>query len=668
MAEKFYAVCKGRKTGIFKKWEDCEKQVKGVVSNKFESWFTMEEAVNYMKAENLVYLGKSEDYLHEKSWVEDGFLPFEPASEKEGSKKTTPASEKEGSKKTTPASEKENSKKTIPASKDKDEKYCIMIEDKQEDAKEVTEAIEAIKDKLNILAKCSPENIKAIKEAIEKAKKPMEKDITIENMAIEDIKDIKDITGSIKTKKDKASIIKAIEIIKKAMETKKDETSILETMEIIEGELNSLYNSTQVKEIKNTIKNTNKKPKKSKKRLIAKYLMKISAEDLKGIVKASETTEQPTGSVSPDYGKKYGREIGYRKYCRYQESCMDMAIPLIQEVIRENVAETLSEKIIEEGLYPGEEKEKVKKEMKKRLEVNNLPAEKYIVVSGPINESTSFIGNVKDSMNNVDKKKMLEMLEKYKEQKAKLPENKITESDVESWHNVTLLISKIREQYKDLNEGEGVAYVDGTYDHISYGEGYKIPEGSEISSNPEDIHGLGVVFIYKKPKDTDINIEMLYGGAMDEDIDWDYKSWSQVGELGACLEAIKYADQLGLSDLKMVCDCKNIKYASYGMGDSLITKLASQYIYDKRMEKKMKIQFQSMLMKTHAGTQDGQEEIDKIFADIWGEPGNVLADGLAELGANKVAAEKRKDENGNNIKRKTLEECMKSDDVKPFLE
>ena len=44
MAEKYYAVRTGRKTGVFMTWAECQKQVTGFSGAEFKSFSTMEEA------------------------------------------------------------------------------------------------------------------------------------------------------------------------------------------------------------------------------------------------------------------------------------------------------------------------------------------------------------------------------------------------------------------------------------------------------------------------------------------------------------------------------------------------------------------------------------------------------------------------------------------------
>lgn len=48
---KFYAVKKGRKTGIFNTWEECKEQVHGYSGCQFKSFSTYEEAVAYLDGE-----------------------------------------------------------------------------------------------------------------------------------------------------------------------------------------------------------------------------------------------------------------------------------------------------------------------------------------------------------------------------------------------------------------------------------------------------------------------------------------------------------------------------------------------------------------------------------------------------------------------------------------
>lgn len=44
MAKKFYAVRKGRKTGVFATWALCQEQIKGFSGAEYKSFTTKEEA------------------------------------------------------------------------------------------------------------------------------------------------------------------------------------------------------------------------------------------------------------------------------------------------------------------------------------------------------------------------------------------------------------------------------------------------------------------------------------------------------------------------------------------------------------------------------------------------------------------------------------------------
>ncbi|MBU5471420.1 ribonuclease H family protein [Falcatimonas sp. MSJ-15] len=51
MASKFYAVRKGKKTGIFMKWDECKSQVQGYSAAEYKSFKTREEALEYLNNE-----------------------------------------------------------------------------------------------------------------------------------------------------------------------------------------------------------------------------------------------------------------------------------------------------------------------------------------------------------------------------------------------------------------------------------------------------------------------------------------------------------------------------------------------------------------------------------------------------------------------------------------
>ena len=55
---KFYVVWKGRKTGIFTSWEECEQQVKGVAGAEFKAFGSREEAETAFRLHYDAYKGK----------------------------------------------------------------------------------------------------------------------------------------------------------------------------------------------------------------------------------------------------------------------------------------------------------------------------------------------------------------------------------------------------------------------------------------------------------------------------------------------------------------------------------------------------------------------------------------------------------------------------------
>lgn len=55
---KYYVVWKGRKTGIFTSWAECEKQVKGFVGAQFKAFDTLKEAEAAYKSNYEAYKGK----------------------------------------------------------------------------------------------------------------------------------------------------------------------------------------------------------------------------------------------------------------------------------------------------------------------------------------------------------------------------------------------------------------------------------------------------------------------------------------------------------------------------------------------------------------------------------------------------------------------------------
>lgn len=56
--QKFYVVWKGRKTGIFTSWAECEQQVKGFVAAEYKSFGSREEAEKAFKSKYAAYKGR----------------------------------------------------------------------------------------------------------------------------------------------------------------------------------------------------------------------------------------------------------------------------------------------------------------------------------------------------------------------------------------------------------------------------------------------------------------------------------------------------------------------------------------------------------------------------------------------------------------------------------
>jgi ribonuclease HI len=56
--QKYYVVWKGRKTGIFQSWPECEKQVKGFVGAEYKAFASYAEANAAFKADYADFMGK----------------------------------------------------------------------------------------------------------------------------------------------------------------------------------------------------------------------------------------------------------------------------------------------------------------------------------------------------------------------------------------------------------------------------------------------------------------------------------------------------------------------------------------------------------------------------------------------------------------------------------
>ena len=70
MANKFYAIKKGIKTGIFNTWDECQTYTKGFSGAQFKSFKTYNEALNYLHSddnENPFDLTKQTDLMKQNS-------------------------------------------------------------------------------------------------------------------------------------------------------------------------------------------------------------------------------------------------------------------------------------------------------------------------------------------------------------------------------------------------------------------------------------------------------------------------------------------------------------------------------------------------------------------------------------------------------------------------
>lgn len=74
--EKFYVVWKGRSTGIFTSWAECEKQVKGFVAAEFKAFGSLKGAETAFGSGYEVYKGKSSSL---GKWKEASVKPILPS-------------------------------------------------------------------------------------------------------------------------------------------------------------------------------------------------------------------------------------------------------------------------------------------------------------------------------------------------------------------------------------------------------------------------------------------------------------------------------------------------------------------------------------------------------------------------------------------------------------
>ena len=73
--QKFYVVWKGRKTGIFTSWADCEKQVKGFVGAEIKAFETRQEAESAFRSKYEAFKGRASTSGKWKESEEPPILP-----------------------------------------------------------------------------------------------------------------------------------------------------------------------------------------------------------------------------------------------------------------------------------------------------------------------------------------------------------------------------------------------------------------------------------------------------------------------------------------------------------------------------------------------------------------------------------------------------------------
>jgi ribonuclease HI len=74
--QKYYVVWKGRKTGIFTSWAECEKQVKGFVAAEYKAFGTLKEAETAYQSKYEAFKGKSSSL---GKWKESDAPPILPS-------------------------------------------------------------------------------------------------------------------------------------------------------------------------------------------------------------------------------------------------------------------------------------------------------------------------------------------------------------------------------------------------------------------------------------------------------------------------------------------------------------------------------------------------------------------------------------------------------------
>lgn len=81
MAKKYYAVRKGRQTGVFETWAECQRQVTGFSGAEFKSFPTREEALQFAGGETSLPISDPEESSGEnitEAYVDGSFCPGKP--------------------------------------------------------------------------------------------------------------------------------------------------------------------------------------------------------------------------------------------------------------------------------------------------------------------------------------------------------------------------------------------------------------------------------------------------------------------------------------------------------------------------------------------------------------------------------------------------------------
>jgi ribonuclease HI len=73
--QKFYVVWKGRKTGIFTSWAECEEQVKGFVGAEYKAFASLKEAESAFKLKYEAHKGKASSHGKWKASESPPILP-----------------------------------------------------------------------------------------------------------------------------------------------------------------------------------------------------------------------------------------------------------------------------------------------------------------------------------------------------------------------------------------------------------------------------------------------------------------------------------------------------------------------------------------------------------------------------------------------------------------